>query len=107
MRILFQALIVAALIGPAFAQPLATGGTNIGPDFYPKPKCEPTGPLPVRPGNDPDAMNVYNLKVRTFNQRAAAFNLCLKAYVDNAQNDINSIQKMVHDAVAEANAAAH
>jgi len=93
-----------ALAGPASAQALSTGGSNMPPDFYPRPKCEPAGSMPVRPGNDPDAMEVYNMKVRTFNKKAAALNLCMKAYVDNAQNDINAIQKTVHDAVAQANA---
>ena len=104
MRILGTIVVALALIGPAFAQPLSTGGTNMPPDFYPHPKCEPVGKAPVQPGNDPDAMNVYNLKVRTFNQKVMAMNLCIKAYVDNAQNDINTIQKVVRDAVAEANA---
>ena len=104
MRILWTFLMVAALTGPAFAQPLSTGGTNMASDFYPRPKCEPAGKAPVQPGNDPDAMRVYNLKVRDFNKRATAMNLCIKAYVANAQNDINTIQKVVRDAVAETNA---
>ena len=104
MRLHFPVLVIALLAAPAAAQPLSTGGTNMPPDFYPKPKCEPAGKLPFQPGNNPDAMNSYNLKVRTYNQRAAALNICMKDYVDNAQNDINTIQKTVRDAVAEANA---
>jgi hypothetical protein len=108
MRVLWMFAMVLALVGPAVAQPLSpslsTGGTNMGPDFYPRPKCEPAGAMPVKPGNDPDALNVYNFKVRSYNQRITAFNLCMRAYVDNAQNDINSIQALVHDAVAAANA---
>ena len=104
MRLHFPVLVIALLAAPAAAQPLSTGGTNMPPDFYPKPKCEPAGKLPVQPGNNPDAMNSYNLKVRTYNQRAAALNICMKDYVDNAQNDINTIQKTVRDAVAAANA---
>jgi hypothetical protein len=104
MRILWTIAACVALAGPASAQALSTGGTNMAPDFYPRPKCEPAGKAPVQPGNDPDAMNSYNLKVRSFNQKVMAMNLCMKAYVDNAQNDINTIQKVVRDAVTEANA---
>jgi hypothetical protein len=107
MRFHFPALVIVMLSVPAFAQPLApslaTGGTNMPADFYPKPKCEPAGKAPVQPGNNPDAMNTYNMKVRVFNQKVTALNICMKDYVDNAQNDINTIQKTVRDAVAEAN----
>ena len=104
MRIFWMIVAGVALAGPASAQALSTGGTNMPPDFYPRPKCEPAGTAPVKPGNDPDALSIYNLKVRNFNKRVAAMNLCMKAYVDNAQNDINTIQTVVRDAVNEANA---
>jgi hypothetical protein len=107
MRILCGLWIALALILPAAAQmaPLSPGGSNMPPDFYPQPKCEKPGTPPKSPGNgDNDAMMSYNVRVRNFNQRAAAFNLCLKAYVDAAQNDINAIQAIVHAAVADANA---
>lgn len=105
MRSFFHTLIIVALAGPASAQTAApTVGSNMPPDFYPRPKCEALGKAPAKPGNDPDAMNLYNMKVRVFNQKAIAFNLCLKTYVDNAQNDINAIQAIVHAAVADANA---
>ena len=42
-------------------------------------------------------------KVRNFNQKVAALKRACKVYVDNAQNDINTIQQAVHDAVAAAN----
>ena len=64
MRVSWMIIAILALAGPAFAQTLSTGGTNMTPGFYPKPKCEPAGKAPVQPGNDPDAMRVYNLKVR-------------------------------------------
>jgi hypothetical protein len=82
--------------------PAASG--NMPPDFYPHPKCEkPEKKTLVKPANDPDAMLAYNMKVRAFNQRAVAFNACIKLYVDNAQYDINAIQTIVHAADAEAN----
>ncbi len=104
MRVLWSSVMVLALAGPVAAQPLSTGGSNMAPDFYPKPKCEPTGPAPSMVGNDRDAREIYNARVRGFNQKIAAFNLCMKLYVDNAQNDINTIQTVVRDAVNEANA---
>jgi hypothetical protein len=109
MRIHVPALVLACLAvpflaGAASAQTLSSGGSNVGPDFYPRPRCEAPGPAPVSPGNNPDAVTIYNLKVRTYNQRVAAMNVCMKDYVDNAQNDINTIQKTVKDAVAAANA---
>jgi hypothetical protein len=39
-----------------------------------------------------------------FNDKAAAFNACIKTYVDGAQNDINTVQAVVHAAVVAANA---
>jgi hypothetical protein len=48
-------------------------------------------------------MRAYNYKVKVFNDKAAAFNACMKAYVDNAQNDINAVQAIVHAAVADTN----
>ncbi|MFO1247810.1 MAG: hypothetical protein U1E93_06230 [Alphaproteobacteria bacterium] len=104
MRRIFAVLMIVTLAGSASAQTLSSGGTNMAPDFYPKPKCEPAGTPPVAPGNNPDALQVYNLKVRAYNQRVTAMNVCMKNYVDNAQNDINTIQRTVKDAVAAANA---
>jgi hypothetical protein len=103
MRIFLSVLIVAALAGTAAAQTptAAPAGSNMPPDFYPHPQCEkPQGRL-VAPGNDPDAMRIYNLKA--FNDRATSFNVCLKAFIDNAQNDINTIQAIAHAAVTDAN----
>jgi hypothetical protein len=105
MRIFVSVLIIVALAGPAAAQMPAQvpAGSNMPPDFYPHPQCEkPQGHL-VAPGNDPDALRIYNLKVKAFNDRAVRFNVCLKAFIDNAQNDINAIQAIAHAAVADAN----
>ena len=109
MRLFFSMLIVTALTLPVASQPAAPApsamlaGSNMPPDFYPHPTCvKPTEKL-VAPGNSPDAMNSYNMRVREFNKRAAAYNTCLKTYIDKAQNDINAIQAIVHAAVLEAN----
>ena len=101
MRILYNILTVAALAGPAAAQ---AQGSNMPPDFYPHPPCvKPDKGHLVQPGNDVDARRVYNVRVKAFNDKAVAFNACLKTYIDNAQNDINAIQAIVHGAVADAN----
>ena len=84
----------------------AAGGSNMPPNFYPAPACEKPDKkrLGGAPGvQDQAAMRAYNFKVKAFNDKAAAFNACIKLYVDNAQNDINTIQTIVHAAVADAN----
>jgi hypothetical protein len=107
MRMFFSALIVAAvtaLAEPAGAQMPVAAGSNMPPDFYPHPACvKPDKGHLVQPGNDVDAMRVYNFRVKAFNDKAALFNACLKTYIDNAQNDISAIQAIVHAAVADAN----
>jgi hypothetical protein len=92
---------------PVIISQAASGGSNMPPNFYPAPSCEKPDKkrLSGAPGvQDQDAMQAYNLKIKAFNDKAVAFNTCIKTYVDNAQNDINKIQAMVHAAVAEANA---
>jgi hypothetical protein len=84
----------------------AADRSNLPPNFYPAPSCEKPDKKRVggAPGvQDQNAMRAYNYKVKVFNDRAAAFNACMKTYVDNAQNDINAIQAIVHAAVADAN----
>ena len=102
MRVLYTILTLALLAGPAAAE---APGSNMPPNFYPHPTCvKPEKGHLVQPGNNVDAMRVYNARVKEFNDRAVAFNACLKIYIDNAQNDINAIQAIVHAAVADANA---
>ena len=81
--------------------PAAIG--NLPADFYPRSPCvkpdrESVGVQPV--ATDLTAMRAYNLKVGMFNQRAAAFSVCLKAYQDRAQHDIQEIQAAVQPAPA-------
>ena len=84
--------------------PADTRVTNMPPNFYPGPPCaKPDKAVLRHPGNDPDAMRLYNQRVREFNRGAVVFNACIKHYVDNAQNDINAIQAIVHAAVQDAN----
>jgi len=109
MQMFFALLIVAAVmaLAPASAQmPAAAAGSNMPPDFYPHSACVKPDKkvLGSAPGvQDQDAMRAYNYKVKRFNDEAAAFNACLKIYIDNAQNDIAAIQAIVQAAVADAN----
>ena len=109
MRIFFSLLIVAAVMAPAApagAQTPVAAGSNMPPDFYPHSACVKPDKkvLGSAPGvQDQDAMRAYNYKVKRFNDEAAAFNACLKIYIDNAQNDIAAIQAIVQAAVADAN----
>lgn len=99
-QVIVLALLVLAM--PAAAQPVAG---NLPPDFYPQPKCEKPKTPGKAPGvGDEQAMLSYNLRVREFNKQAQAFNICMKDYTDRAQADINTIQRIVRDAVSAANA---
>lgn len=103
------AVVNAAVADVQGTQPPAipTAAGNMPSGFYPRNLC-------IRPdqtslGKAPDAsgqqaMTAYNLRVETFNQQALVFNACIKAYVDNGQKDIATIQNMVHAIVADANA---
>ena len=63
---------------------------------YPDPLCNKPQVNMVKPGawNDTSgATNTYNLKVRKFNQDAAAYNSCMHAYIDKANSDAKRIQE--------------
>ncbi len=97
-------MMLLLLACPAQAQD-ATATNMAAP--YPGPPC--TKPdknsLPKSPGvGDQAAMTSYNLRVRAFNEKAQAFNACMKVYTDNANADVRRIQEVVRAAVAEANA---
>jgi hypothetical protein len=101
------AVLLVVLPVVAQAQVATVPGSNMPANFYPAPSCEKPDKkaLGSSPGvQDQDAMRSYNLRIKKFNDKAAAFNTCIKRYVDNAQNDINAIQTIVHAAVADANA---
>lgn len=99
---------------------MPAGGGNMPAGFYPRSPCiqpvPPENPAAAwdreaasRRGsvgslpNDPRA-EAYSLRVQMFNAQAAAFNVCIKTYMDKAQRDIQQIQDIVHAAVADANA---
>jgi len=79
--------------------PAAIG--NLPADFYPRSPCvkPDRGSVSVQPAaTDLNAMRAYNLKVEIFNQQAAAFGVCLKAYQDRARHDIQAIRSAVEPA---------
>ena len=53
-----------------------------------------------QPGIRDKAMAAYNLRVKQFNEAAAAFSACNKAYVSHARNDIAHIQATLDAALA-------
>ena len=92
---------VAAATGqPPPTPPTAVG--NLPPDFYPRSPCAnpdraAIGIMPAT--SDHAAMTAYNLKVKAFNEQAAAFTVCLKSYQDRAKRDIDQIQAISHQAI--------
>jgi hypothetical protein len=93
---------------PPPAPPAAIG--NLPADFYPRSPCvkpdrESVGVQPAM--TDLNAMRAYNLKVEIFNQQAAAFGVCLKAYQDRAQHDIEAIRSAVEPAPVTVTRLAH
>jgi len=103
----FLIAISVALPATVWAQTPAAERSNMPPNFYPAPSCEKPDKKRIggAPGvQDQNAMRAYNYKIKVFNDKAAAFNACIKAYVDGAQNDINTVQAIVHAAVMSANA---
>ena len=95
------------------------GGGNMPAGFYPDSPCiQPVPPESPAAARDREAAlkrgsvrslqnnaatEAYGIRVQKFNAQAAAFNVCIKTYVDNAQRDIQQIQGIVHAAVADAN----
>lgn len=61
---------------------------------YPEPQCAKPRVNMVKPGawNNPEAVDSYNSKVKTFNKDAAAYNSCMHAYIDKANGDVKRIQ---------------
>lgn len=107
----------AAQTGNTAANPAGSG--NLPAGFYPRSPC--IQPQPPNSAAAPDPQNVrgrgfvkplqndprsedYNQRVRAFNVQAAAFNVCMKTYMDNTRRDIEHVQSLVRSAVADANA---
>ena len=105
-----QFLMLAMLLGPvaARAQPPESQGLpaagNLPSGFYVASACiKPDKKTLGTPAyNDPQQVSVYNFRIQRYNKASAAFNDCLKAYLDKSQHDIERILTTVNTAVAEA-----
>ena len=67
------------------------------PNAYPDPQCtKPDIKLvkPPRPKGiyDWGPVNTYNSKVEAYNRESNAYNLCMHAYIDNANREVKTIQ---------------
>lgn len=60
---------------------------------YPDPQCIKPQVNMVKPESaNSNAVSSYNVKVRTFNKQASAYDLCMHAYIDKANGDVKTIQ---------------
>jgi ElaB/YqjD/DUF883 family membrane-anchored ribosome-binding protein len=63
------------------------------PDAYPDPPCIKPQVNMVKPESaNSNAVSSYNVKVKTFNKQAAAYDACMHAYIDKANGDVKTIQ---------------
>ena len=47
-------------------------------------------------GFDAGAVGSYNSRVKAFNKQAAAYNSCMRAYIDTANGDVKRIQEQAN-----------
>jgi len=96
--------LLAMLSAAAWAQtpePSVLAG-NLPPGFYIHSPClKPDKPVGKPAYTDPQDVGVYNLRVMRYNKAVAAFTVCIKAYNENANRDIERILSLVNGAVAE------
>jgi len=67
---------------------------------YPDPECGRPDLASIKPpasNNDAAQVSIYNAKVKTFNREAKAYNACIHAYVDSANQEVTRI----HDKAGE------
>ena len=98
-------LLALAMTGTGWAQPAAPAGEaagNLPAGFYVRSSClKPEKPAGKPVYTDPQDVAAYNFRVSRFNKAVAAFNICLKAYLENADRDVERILSVVNVAVAE------
>ena len=61
---------------------------------YPDPQCVRPDLASIKPpasNNDAAQVSIYNAKVKTFNREAKAYNICIRAYVDSANQEVTRI----------------
>lgn len=93
-----QMVLAAFLVCMSSAAWCQAGVPEAPPDIanYPDPQCNKPQVNMVNPGawNDTSgATATYNFKVRKFNQDAAAYNSCMRAYIDKANSEVKRIQE--------------
>ena len=98
-------LLALGMTGTGWAQPAAPAAEaagNLPAGFYVRSSClKPEKPVGKPAYTDPQDVAIYNLRVQRFNKAVAAFNVCLKAYLENADRDVERILSVVNSAVAE------
>jgi ElaB/YqjD/DUF883 family membrane-anchored ribosome-binding protein len=89
-RHLVLAAFLVCLASAAGAQALTAEAL---PDAYPDPPCIKPQVNMVKPESaNSNAVSSYNVKVKTFNKQAAAYDACMHAYIDKANSDVKTIQ---------------
>lgn len=68
----------------------AYGASNMG--YYPSPTCSKPFMKPVQPySNDSFAISSYNREVQQYNYTIDRYNDCMRKYITNARNDVDTI----------------
>jgi hypothetical protein len=103
--LLLMACLATSAEGPDPVIPGAASAGNLPADFYVTSGCARPEAIPVvKPSySDRAAIDIYNAKVRRYNEAGKAFAACINAYVDKAPNDIAWILFTVNAAIARAN----
>jgi hypothetical protein len=107
---------IIALILTLAVPGVAAAGTNF-PSLadYPAPSCAKPGEKPVMARDTPHVVNAggvsittgakdakdYNKQVDQYNVALQNYTVCMNAYVDNAQADMNAIKDKVNKAVEQ------
>ncbi len=97
MRTVFLGVFLAGLSSGAWSQAAAPDAL---PGGYPDPQCtKPNADRIDKPqshysagGFDAGAVGSYNSRVKSFNKDAAAYNACMRAYIDKANAEVKVIQ---------------
>ena len=104
-RAILLAAVLASITGAAWAQApdALSGGAS-----YPDPQCtKPQTDLVKPESGNSAAVGNYNAKVRKFNRDTAAYDVCLHAYIDKANGDVQRIQDKANADLKEITARAN
>lgn len=89
MKLILQTMFVFAVLNiPGTA--LAFGSSNMG--YYPAPTCSKPFMKPTLPySRDSFAISRYNIEVQQYNYAVDRYNDCMRTYITNAKNDVDTI----------------